>query len=148
MVKGIFHFMLTDPWPAITWAVVDYYRQPKPAYDALRRAMQPVLPTAEVTREYKAGTPTQFNFYVVNDLDTQFNSLEYSWQLTKLLSEPSFREPTATGQGVVNVALDSVTRPILLRTPALSPGLYRLSIHLFTSDRSPLAENFYILTFK
>ncbi|HLF89526.1 MAG TPA: glycoside hydrolase family 2 TIM barrel-domain containing protein [Anaerolineales bacterium] len=70
MVKGIFHFMLTDPWPAITWAVVDYARQPKPGYDALRRAMQPVLPTADVVREYKAGQPIQFNFYVVNDLTT------------------------------------------------------------------------------
>jgi beta-mannosidase len=42
---GIYQFMFVDDWPSITWAVVDYDRRTKPGYDALRTAMQPVLPS-------------------------------------------------------------------------------------------------------
>ena len=141
MVKGIFHFMLTDPWPAITWAVVDYARQPKPGFDALRRAMQPVLPTADVVREYKAGQPIRFNFYVVNDRTTPYDLLEYTWEITH-----SPGESIHVGKGTVNVPPDSVTRPIPLQTPGLSPDRYRLTLTLFTPDESILAENFYEIT--
>jgi len=47
---GLFHFMFTDCWPAITWSVIDDRREPKEGFHALRKACQPVLPTIDIGR--------------------------------------------------------------------------------------------------
>ncbi len=39
---GYIQFLFTDGWPAITWSVLDYYRQPKAGYQALAEASRPV----------------------------------------------------------------------------------------------------------
>ncbi|KAK8070291.1 hypothetical protein PG994_006907 [Apiospora phragmitis] len=39
---GVLVWQLNDCWPTVSWAVVDYYGVPKPAYYAIKRAMQPV----------------------------------------------------------------------------------------------------------
>ncbi|KAH8695804.1 glycoside hydrolase superfamily [Phaeosphaeriaceae sp. PMI808] len=51
---GILVWQLNDCWPTISWAVVDYYLVPKPAYYMIKRAMQPV--TIGVQRKYKSWT--------------------------------------------------------------------------------------------
>ncbi|NJN44453.1 MAG: hypothetical protein HC806_06860, partial [Anaerolineae bacterium] len=51
-----------------------------------------------------------------------------------------------TRAGTVNVSPDSVTQPIPLRLPILSPGHYHLALSLINPDRSHLAENFYNFT--
>lgn len=37
-------WMFNDCWPTANWSVIDYYRKPKPAYYAARRACAPWLP--------------------------------------------------------------------------------------------------------
>ncbi|KAK8044033.1 hypothetical protein PG993_004057 [Apiospora rasikravindrae] len=39
---GVLVWQLNDCWPTISWAVADYYGVPKPAYYAIKRAMQPI----------------------------------------------------------------------------------------------------------
>ncbi|HEX2911595.1 MAG TPA: glycoside hydrolase family 2 protein [Chloroflexia bacterium] len=41
-VSGAVVWQLNDCWPVTSWAIVDYYLNPKPAYYALRREMAPV----------------------------------------------------------------------------------------------------------
>jgi beta-mannosidase len=40
---GVLVWQLNDCWPTISWAVVDYYLVPKPAYYAMKRAMEPIV---------------------------------------------------------------------------------------------------------
>jgi hypothetical protein len=40
---GVIFWQLNDPWPAISWSVVDYYRTPKPAYYKIRELYNPLL---------------------------------------------------------------------------------------------------------
>ncbi|CAO2658394.1 Nn.00g061170.m01.CDS01 [Neocucurbitaria sp. VM-36] len=40
---GVLVWQLNDCWPTVSWAVVDYYLVPKPAYYAIKRAMQPIV---------------------------------------------------------------------------------------------------------
>ncbi|UCH12372.1 MAG: hypothetical protein JSW18_06040, partial [Candidatus Omnitrophota bacterium] len=49
-VTGLFQFMFVDPWPCISWSVVDYYRQPKKGYEILKSAYQPVLVSIRIKR--------------------------------------------------------------------------------------------------
>ncbi|KAL5114316.1 hypothetical protein ACEQ8H_007791 [Pleosporales sp. CAS-2024a] len=51
---GILVWQLNDCWPTISWAVVDYYGVPKPAYYAIKRAMLSL--TIGVQRKYKPWT--------------------------------------------------------------------------------------------
>ncbi|KAF2680847.1 glycoside hydrolase family 2 protein [Lentithecium fluviatile CBS 122367] len=39
---GVLVWQLNDCWPTMSWAVVDYYGIPKPAYYAIKRALEPV----------------------------------------------------------------------------------------------------------
>jgi beta-mannosidase len=47
---GVLVWQLNDCWPTMSWAVVDYYGVPKPAYYAIKRAMEPVV--VGVTRKF------------------------------------------------------------------------------------------------
>ncbi|KAI4620410.1 hypothetical protein J4E80_004937 [Alternaria sp. BMP 0032] len=51
---GVLVWQLNDCWPTMSWAVVDYYKVPKPAYYAIKRAMQPI--TIGVQRKYNSWT--------------------------------------------------------------------------------------------
>ncbi|USP79454.1 carbohydrate-binding module family 35 protein [Curvularia clavata] len=51
---GVLVWQLNDCWPTMSWAVADYYRVPKLAYYAIKRAMQRV--TINVQRKNKSWT--------------------------------------------------------------------------------------------
>jgi len=58
---GIFQFMFNEGWPSMNWGIVDYYRQTKPGYDALKKAYAPVITVA------KRISKKRVELYVVND---------------------------------------------------------------------------------
>lgn len=58
---GIFQFMFNEGWPSMNWGIVDYYRQTKSGYDALKKAYAPVITVAKRISEKRV------ELYVVND---------------------------------------------------------------------------------
>ncbi len=65
---GVLVWQLNEPWPAISWALVDHDRQPKPAYETARRLFDPLLICADYPlRHYRAGDPLSFDLWIVND---------------------------------------------------------------------------------
>ena len=68
--NGALMFTFNDCWPAVTWAVVDYARQPKQGYYALQQAFAP-LHVMLIWNAPLAATPGaawQAEIIVVNDL--------------------------------------------------------------------------------
>ena len=57
---GNMAWRLNDAWPILYWSLIDYYLEPKIAYDFLRRAYAPALLTFE-------RTPDDLNVWVIND---------------------------------------------------------------------------------
>lgn len=51
---GVLVWQFNDCWPTMSWAVVDYYGVPKPAYYAIRRVLRPVA--VGVTRKVNEWT--------------------------------------------------------------------------------------------
>jgi beta-mannosidase len=47
-IHGTILFTFNDAWPSITWSIVDYYRNPKEAYFAVKKAYQPILCSIEL----------------------------------------------------------------------------------------------------
>ena len=69
--SGTIFWQFNDPWPAISWSVVDYYRRPKRAYVKLKTLYNPVLISLEYAlQEYRPGDLFQADIWVINDLLT------------------------------------------------------------------------------
>ncbi|MGC8626502.1 MAG: glycoside hydrolase family 2 protein [Acidimicrobiales bacterium] len=66
---GFAVFCLNDAQPAVSWALLDHERRPKPAYTALAQACSPVLVTADpLMPYYQPGSALSADLHVVNDL--------------------------------------------------------------------------------
>lgn len=65
---GALIWQLNEPWPAISWALVAHDGRPKQAYEAVRRAFQPLLVSIEYPlRAYRAGDEVEAAVWVIND---------------------------------------------------------------------------------
>ena len=68
-VSAIFQFMFVENWASVNWAIVDYWRNPKPGYEALKTTYQPVLPIINSARDtWELGTKVKLDLAIVNDL--------------------------------------------------------------------------------
>ncbi|NMC05016.1 MAG: hypothetical protein GYA24_07390 [Candidatus Lokiarchaeota archaeon] len=54
-VSGVFPWQLSDPWPNVSWSLVDYHFQPKLAARMLETSYAPVLPMMRNWRSTRAG---------------------------------------------------------------------------------------------
>jgi beta-mannosidase len=65
---GALVWQLNEPWPAISWALIDYYREPKPAYHVVQRAFSPLLISlAYPLRRYRAGEDLEIEVWLIDD---------------------------------------------------------------------------------
>jgi beta-mannosidase len=141
-VQGILPFMLVDPWPCISWSVVDHLRTPKAGYHAIARAMQPVLPPIEAaTDTYPAedplgGEPIVFGIWWINDLHRAFRGAELSWTLRDDAG-------TALGSGTrqVDVFADGARRVLQAGPFDLAPGRYVIESRIAAGDGVELGTN-------
>lgn len=141
-MTGVFQFMFVDPWPAITWAVLDAYRTPKRGFEALRRAMQPVLPSVVYTGDrFPAGTPFTLDLWVVNDLPRPFMDATLRWCLIGRGLQP------VHGQQRVDLTPDSSQRVTALTADLdLAPGSYCLELRLEDVEGRLLGDNEFTFT--
>ena len=144
-MQGIFQFTFVENWPSITWAVVDYYRQPKAGYYALQTAMQPILPSIaaalparlERTRwVYVKSTDVQASLWVVNDTLAEYPQAQLRWRI-----EAEGGALVKDGASTVNVPADGVRWATALRPSTLVPGSYTLYVELFDAQGSRLGHN-------
>ncbi|MCX5749790.1 MAG: hypothetical protein NTZ10_06070 [Candidatus Saganbacteria bacterium] len=72
-ISGMFHFMLLEPWPAVSYSVTDYFRNPKKGFFTLKTCFQPVLVIASLQRRtFGPGNRIEGQFWVVNDYFRDF----------------------------------------------------------------------------
>jgi len=65
---GLCLWQFNEPWPAISWAIVDYYRRPKLAYERLKDLFNPVLVGLHFPWvRYHAGDVLRAEVWAVND---------------------------------------------------------------------------------
>ncbi|OGP57603.1 MAG: hypothetical protein A2V67_09255 [Deltaproteobacteria bacterium RBG_13_61_14] len=65
---GIIAFLHNDSQPAVTWSVVDYWRQPKKAYHALLECFRPIWAFATPRfSPYPAGRTARIPLFAAND---------------------------------------------------------------------------------
>ncbi|OGH56012.1 MAG: hypothetical protein A3G34_06570 [Candidatus Lindowbacteria bacterium RIFCSPLOWO2_12_FULL_62_27] len=124
---GIYHFMFTECWPAMTWAVVDHERAPKLGYHALRDAMAPVIVSLEVRRrEVAPGETIDIPVWVVSDLDEPLKNWRVRFGVEG--GEAQTSEVSLGADAAMQVAVLKVTAP---ETPGTS---VRIFSELFDSE--------------
>lgn len=66
--SGTAFWQFNEPWPAICWSVLDYFRRPKAAWETLRRIYGPLLVSLDYPlRRYRLGDRLAADVWVVND---------------------------------------------------------------------------------
>jgi beta-mannosidase len=66
--SGFLVWQLNSPWPAIDWALVDYYRVPKLAYHRLAEIANPLLVSLDYpSGRYAPGDVFSADVWVIND---------------------------------------------------------------------------------
>ncbi len=163
-ITSLFQFMFVDCWPSITCSVVDYYRQPKRGYEALRLAYQPVLVSMSVTRR-KMEIGSIFGLIeriaVVNDLYEEFKGATL-----ELFLEDSAGNRIDLVSLPLDISADSVTdvsffsledlgsaemmqflKGLYETLASLKPGDYLLKAKLMEATGKILSENQEEITF-
>jgi beta-mannosidase len=141
-VHGVIPFMLTDPWPCVSWSVVDHLRRPKPGYHALARAMQPLLPSIEAASDTYPGDdpfdpdPCVFGIWWINDTHESHPGATLGW---RLLSAGGAELDRAERR--VDVFADGARRVVQAGPFDLPPGGYAIESRLVDAHDRPLGEN-------
>ena len=146
-ISGLFHFMFVECWDAITWAVLDHQRRPKPGYFALQRAFQPLLPSIDLRRENAMpGGPIQAGFWLVNDLPRAFDYVRLRFGLRDRVGRVWWSEERA----VPHLDADGLLPVFAIEEHGFSPwtvpgdappGEYAVFAELFGPDGELLAAN-------
>ncbi len=74
---GVCLWQFNEPWPAISWAIVDYFGRPKLAYHHLADWYNPVLISLNfpMGRPWQSGDTFEAEIWAINDTLTNFESL-------------------------------------------------------------------------
>ena len=123
---AIFQFMFNEGWESMNWGIVDYYRQTKPGYEALKKAYAPVITVAKQTAE------NNLEFYVVNDLLQNINNAELSIDVDNGFNTKTYNYP-------VNISNDAVVK---LASLTLQNDL-KITLTLKDENKKIIANNAY-----
>ena len=124
---GIVPFLFVDPYPAVLWSVLDYWRVPKRSYHAMRLAFSPQYAFClYAPRTYAIGEAVELPLSVVNDARRSFQGA---------LLEAQLRDPAGATLAELRrrVDLPADCLPISvdkLRLTPTQPGRYALELAL------------------
>lgn len=137
---GIVPFMFHDPNPAISFSIIDYWREPKRSYEAMKLAFSPQYVFLLLSQEHHPlGKPIDLPIYAVND-----EHREVPVQVTARLVGPDERELATTSRSLT-LAADCMAQVVdHLRLTPDQPGTYH--VHLALREGSTLLlENEYAI---
>jgi len=73
---GVVLWQYNEPWPAISWSILDYYRRPKLAYAVVQAAYAPLLASLEYDLvSYPPGSRFVGRVWLLNDLALALDNL-------------------------------------------------------------------------
>ncbi len=83
-ITGIFHFMLLEPWPAISYSVTDYFRNRKKGFFSLKKSFQPIAVLASLQRKtYGLGRKIEGQFWIVNDYHRAYKNAKIVFSIKR-----------------------------------------------------------------
>ncbi|MFX1452421.1 MAG: glycoside hydrolase family 2 protein, partial [Promethearchaeota archaeon] len=131
---GVIHFLFNDCFPGITWSIVDYWREPKKAYHAVKNSFEPVYPFIMKwpNKHYSQGKRFKTDLYITNDLHQDFKNIKLTVNISPTSGEPIFQKNYN-----IDIDKDSLVKigkmDIIL--PKGRSGRYKLNLKLHLPDK-------------
>ena len=134
--------MFIDCHPAITWAIVDYYRNPKLAYWAIKQAYNPTHVCIDLEGDckkyrysamFQAGGQFKAPLHVVNDSLKAPKEAVLKWSIASLEG----KEVLSGSKRVSIPAYDEGAlkcHEIVWNIPSTEKGLFKLELKLLTDE--------------
>jgi beta-mannosidase len=133
--------MFHDPNPAISFSIVDYWREPKRSYAALRLAFSPQYVFALLAQDhYPIGQPIDLPIYVVND-----HHRDVPLQLTARLIAPDGAELAELSRSLTLPADSMALEAERLRLKPDVAGTYHLRLSLCGDQISGIEQEYAIV---
>lgn len=131
-------WQFNEPWPAISWAIIDYYGRPKLAYERLADWYNPILISLRypLGRRWQAGDLFEAEIWVCNDTLATWPDCDLAINLDGGMI---YQQPVSLGADTVSQVGQLSHR--LTKAPA------QLGLTLYDQDRL-LAGNTYDLTWQ
>ena len=140
-VSAIFQFMFVENWASVNWAVVDYWRNPKPGYEALKTAYQPVLPIVSSQQvSWELGEKINLDLIVINDLWQTFPNAKISYTLQRKWQH------LKEGEIAIDLQPDSLTQSTTINFTPWQLGDYELVAVIRDRDGNFLGQNVFEFT--
>ncbi len=141
-VSGVFPWQFSDPWPNVSWSVLDYMYRPKLAAKMLAMVYAPVLPMIRYQRSGSGSEWSRANVIVHNATQIAFSgtvSLEVGHVARTPGGERRF-QMLHSGQSRVTVAPSRPLRAGFVDVPA-APGTV-IRLRLVNAQDDVVAGNF------
>jgi len=139
---GVLPFMFLDPNPAIQWSIVDYWREPKASYYAMRDALRPVYPFVIFDRDKRKnyGRPVRMDVYLVNDTLDDLGEVPLTLTITGPDGKQVAEHRAAREIGPDGPAVHFIT---VFESPE-TPGLYTVTLSM--KRKGDAFDNVYTFT--
>jgi beta-mannosidase len=142
-VNGIMQFHFVNTWPAIDWAVIDYYRRPKKAYYAVKEAFAPLqLSFAGHVEQVDDTLRVTMEAWVVNDHRFELEGHEIMYRL--FAPDGTVIEERAVLAPIIEADSTRCFDQAILNVP-VSDGMYRIEGELRDLSGQVIASNTKIL---
>ncbi len=134
---GVAFWQFNEPWPAVSWSVMDRAGRPKAAYAILRRSYQPLLIAARFPwMEFTTAAALPIEFWIVNDAPVEHRGCRAEARLDGRLVW-SAADLNVRGGAAARIARVEI---------ALSGPPEQLELALLAAGGNPLACNVYDLS--
>jgi hypothetical protein len=142
---GVAFWQFNEPWPAVTWSVLERSGRPKAAYEMLKSSYAPLLVAARFRwKAYRAGDLFEVEVWAVNDMPAaQLMTRVIAEMDGKPVWEGGPREikgGSAAKLGVIGVRLDAAPRIFTLDCVAegemVARNSYDLAVYLPPAQRA------------
>lgn len=133
---AMFQFMFVEDWPSINWGVVDWYRSPKPGYEALRNVYASVVAVPVLQGQELAVGHQAVPIKLASDLWRSTPSVQIQVGLYDSLGEPV---PGTQKQFSASAPADSVHEVAQWRLAA-PKGSYEMRVTTQAADQQAVTQ--------
>ncbi len=145
--NGIHMFCFNDCWEAITWSVVDYERNRKPGFYALRQSMEPlqlILEIPETRIHAPKARELDFFLFAVNDLPKTFEDLSCEILIEDAEGKPPSAETKAITIGAGSIEKIDTVRVEFGRAEAVLISLSLIQKNKKGGNEEKISKNSYL----
>jgi len=135
-VSAIFQFMFVENWDSINWAIVDYWRNPKPGYEAIKTAYQPIMPSIIAEKDsWDLGEKITLDLAIINDTLEAYPNAKVSYTLQRKW------KPLKSQEFNVNIEPDSLIKLDSINSQPWQVGKYEAVAKIHDRNGKFLGQN-------